>query len=334
MYRCIEGTEPIRGNTWERQMRQQLFSLLIVILAAATLAPSALAQGRINGIVVDDKGDPLVGVMVAAEKPDSDPPRVEQTTDSRGRFSMLGLETGDWMFTVEAEGFHPNRSPARIGRYQAASLTFEMERIKHPLEIAFGEAALEGLDPEALGLEVRAADAAFENQQWDQAVTGYRSVLSKLPMMTVLHVQIGSALRQMAEYDEAIASYERALTGDPELKAQVETEIARTRMSMGDLEAAGAALAVAANRIDASRVDLYNLGELEFAKGDVDAAAAWYEKAAAVDPNWGKPLFKLALVALNKGDFETAKQFLAQVIEKDPNSEEGAQAQATLDALP
>ena len=66
----------------------------------------------------------------------------------------------------------------------------------------------------------------------------------------------------------------------------------------------------------------------------MDAAAEWYEKAAAADPNWMKPIFKLALVALNKGDMETAKTFFAQVVEKDPSSEEGAQAQATLNALP
>ena len=103
---------------------------------------------------------------------------------------------------------------------------------------------------------------------------------------------------------------------------------------MGDFEAASAELAAAASGLSASREDLYNLGELEFANGAIDAAAGWYEKATAVDPAWGKPLFKLALVALNKGDTETAKQYFQQVVDVDPSSEEGAQAQATLAALP
>ena len=296
--------------------------------------------------------------------------------------------------------------------------TAELERLKHPLELALGEAALEGLDPEALEAEFIAADAAYnseqwdqavtryrsllsklpmmnalhmnigsalrqmkqyaeaiasyeraragdprlepdveaeiartrtaealeaefiaadaayDSQQWDQAVTRYRSLLSKLPMMNALHMNIGSALRQMEQYEEAIASYERARAGDPRLEPDVEAEIARTRMAMGDFEAASGALATVASGADASREDFYNLGELEFAKGDTDAAADWYEKAAANDPNWGKPLFKLALVALNKGDIESAKTFFLQVVEKDPSSEEAAQAQATLDTLP
>ena len=102
---------------------------------------------------------------------------------------------------------------------------------------------------------------------------------------------------------------------------------------MGDLDAASE-LEATASGLDASKEDLYNLGELEFAKGAVDTAAGWYEKASMVDPNWAKPVFKLALVALNKGDMETAKQHFQKGVDLDPNSEEGAQASATLAALP
>ena len=121
------------------------------------------------------------------------------------------------------------------------------------------------------------------------------------------------------------------LAEDPD-NTVANTEIARTRLAMGDLDAAGA-LADAINA-DSSREDLYNLGELEFAKGAIDTAADWYEKATAADPNWEKPWCKLALVALNKGDMDTAKEHFQKVVDLAPNSEEGNQAQATLAALP
>ena len=316
-------------------MRKHFFSFLIVTLAAGTLAPTALAQaGRLVGTVVDDEGNPIVGAMVVAENPDLNPARFEQATDSRGRYSMLGLASGQWKVSVEVEGFSPNSLTVPIRFGENPPIAFDMARILHPLELALGAAAIEGLDPDAVQAELTAADEAFNGQQWEQAVTGYRSILTKLPMLNNLHMNIGNALRALEQYDEAIVSFEQALAGDPELARNVETEIARTRMAMGDFEGAGAALASAAADAGASREDLYNLGELEFAKGEIDAAADWYEKANAVDPNWGKPLFKLALVALNRGDMETAKQFFSQVVERDPTSDESAQAQATLDALP
>ena len=320
-------------------MRKHSFSflviMLVIMLAAGVLASTALAQGGMfNGTVVDDKGNLFEGAMVIMENPVANPPRFEQMTDDRGRVRMLGMGSGSWTITVEAEGYHPRSTTVQLRQGPNPPFRVAIERIKHPLELALGEAALEGLDPEALAAEFTSADEAMNNQQWEQAITRYRSVLSKLPMMNVLNMQIGGALRQLGQYEEAIAAFETAAAGDSNLEADVETEIARTRMAMGDFEAAGDGLASAADNEGATREDLYNLGELEFAKGDMDAAAGWYEKAAATDPTWGKPLFKLALVALNQGDIETAKGFFAQVVEKDPNSEEGAQARATLDALP
>jgi tetratricopeptide (TPR) repeat protein len=316
-------------------MRKHSFSFLVIMLAAGVLASTALAQGgMLRGIVMSDNGDTLEDATVILENPDANPPRLEQQTDSRGRFVVLGLNSGEWTLTVEAEGFHPQLLTVRLRQGENAPANVTLERIRHPLVVALGEAALEGLDPEALEAEFTAADEAMRNQQWEQALTGYRSVLSKLPMMTNLNIQIGGALRQLGQYEEAIAAFEAAAAGDPQLEPDVETEIARTRMAMGDFDAAGSALASAADSAGATREDLYNLGELEFANGNMDAAADWYQKAAAIDPTWGKPLFKLGLVALNQGDIEAAKGLFSQVVETDPNSEEGAQARATLDALP
>ena len=316
-------------------MRKHFFSFLVLLLAVGLFAPTAFAQGGIfTGTVVDENGDPIVGASVVLEKADANPPRFEQLTDSSGRWSMIGLQSGEWSLTVEAEGYYPSPGPQTIRNGVNPAVTIDLSRIRHPLVVALGDEAFEGLDPDLIEQELEAADAAYNTEDWQTAIDGYSQILEQLPIMTGLNLQIGNAYRELENYDEALASYERALAGDPMLRSEVEAEVARTHMAMGDFEAVGDALANAAGGEGASREDLYNLGELEFAKGEVDAAAGWYEKAAAVDPNWAKPLFKLALVALNKGDTETAKTFFAQVVEKEPDSEEAAQAQAVLGQLP
>jgi Flp pilus assembly protein TadD len=316
-------------------MRKRFFSFLVIMLASGLLASTALAQGIFTGTVADDEGNLFEGATVVMENPNARPPRVETQTDASGRFSMIGLNSGGWVLTVEAEGYHPHQNPTlRISQGGNPPFNVTLERIKHPLEIALGEAALDGLDPVALEDSLRAADAAFNDEQWEQAITNYQDILTKLPMINVLHMQIATAYRRLARYDEAIASFEQAAAGDSDLKADVETEIARVRMAMGDFEAAQVALTNAASGENATREDLYNLGELEFAKGDMDAAIVFYQQAAAADPNWGKPPFKLALVALNQGDMEGAKAFFAQAIEAEPDSAEAATAKATLESLP
>lgn len=306
-----------------------------LLLVAATAPVWAQMQGRVRGLIVDQDGNPMQGVSIVATvmSAERDARPFETTTGDDGRFAIIGMISGQWQFQAEFEGYQTIAAAWAIsqGRNQPVNLT--LERIPHPLEVALGAEAFEGLDPDALEAELNQADEAFNAARYDEAIAGYEALLVKVPAFTMLHVQIGNAFTQKSQYQDAIAAFERALDENPD-DGDAQAGIARAKLSMGDFEAASAELQRAASGLDAEKEDLYNLGELEFAQGDVDAAAGWYEKAAMADPNWGKPLFKLALVALNKGDIETAKKYFQQVVDVDPNSDEGAQATQTLSALP
>ena len=62
-------------------------------------------------------------------------------------------------------------------------------------------------------------------------------------------------------------------------------------------------------------------------------AWSWFQKAADMDPAWGKPLYKLGLCALKQGDKQGATKLMDQAIAVDPVSPEAALAKATLDSL-
>ena len=305
--------------------------LLVVTLLLAVAVPSAMAQvtaGRISGRVVDETGEGLGGVAVLAEAPGRNP--IEGTTDDNGRFSLIGFSSGQWRVTVTLEGYEVATGVTQVNQQDVAPANFTVARIRSGFERMLGEEALEGLDAAALEADLVAADAAFGGQDYDTAIAGYTELLRQLPALTYLHLNIGNAHRATGDFETALASYEQ-LAGDPERAEQAKVEIARTRLAMGDLDAAAG---IAGAGADASREDLYNLGEVDFARGDVDGAAGWYEKATMVDPNWEKPWFKLALVSLNKGDMEAAKQNFQKVVDIAPDSEDGVQAKATLSALP
>jgi Tfp pilus assembly protein PilF len=77
----------------------------------------------------------------------------------------------------------------------------------------------------------------------------------------------------------------------------------------------------------------YNLGEVTFAKGHIDEAAAWYERSVAADPTWGRPVLKLALVAVNKGDKTGAIALAEKAMALDPRSPDAATAAALIEQL-
>ena len=223
-----------------------------LVLGIATAPTFAQGSGRINGTAADTEGNPLAGVLIVGENPNANPPKFEATTDSDGRFVMLGFQSGQWTFTAILEGYQRSEIGARLTQSRNGSLSFVLTKELHPLEVALGVEALEGLDPDAVTAALSAADALYSAEDWDGAIAGYEALIEKLPMLTNLHLQIGNALRAMGKYDAAIASYERLKAADPS-NTEANTEIARTRMAMGDFEAASEDLAAAASSLDASR---------------------------------------------------------------------------------
>ena len=82
-----------------------------------------------------------------------------------------------------------------------------------------------------------------------------------------------------------------------------------------------------------SRDVFYNLGEIKSAKNQTDEAIGWYQKAAAADTSWGKPLYRLGTLAMNKGDKDAALKAMSQVMAVDPTSPEAAQARTAVEQL-
>ena len=139
--------------------------------------------------------------------------------------------------------------------------------------------------------------------------------MAKAPALSVINLQIAAAYRNKKEYDNAIAAYNDLLKADPNNDKAI-VGIGMTNLEKGDLKAAEDTLTKAAQGPKPTREVFYNLGEVKFAKGQTDEAAAWYQKAVDLDPTWGKPLFKLALVQLNKGDKDATIKMLEKVISR------------------
>ena len=318
-----------------------------VLILAIAVSAAAQGQGRVVGRVTDETGNPLAGVQITATNPIANPSEFRTVTEGDGRYAILGLVSGQWMFRADCtgscgesngsrRGYSPSEGLSAITQTRNPPVDFALLRIRHPLAQMLGDDAVAGIDLDAIDAQTAAADNAFNSGNYQGAIGGYEAVLAQLPALTNLHFNIGNAYSQMQDHDAAIAAFDRALAADPQ-NADVQIARARTRLASGTADAADRQLLEnAASSLSASREDLYNQGEQAFASGDVDSAAQWYERATMVDPNWGKPLFKLALVALNKGDLVTAKDYFQRVVDvNDPTSQaEAAQAQATLNALP
>jgi thioredoxin-like negative regulator of GroEL len=298
------------------------------VLAVLSVSGIAVAQnGRVNGVVREEGGQPLKGATVTADN-QSIGQSFTATTDDKGRFNMIGLRGGEWRFIAQAPGYSPEGGLLNV-RMGAPNVPITFE-LKHSGVAFFG--ALGGVSSKDLQSDLAAADALYSQKKWDDAIAAYRAILAKVPVITAINLQIASAYRNKKDYEGAITAYNDLLKAEPgNDKAKI--EIAMTELERGNARAAEEALLQAAGQPDAPREVFYTLGEVKLAENDAAAAADWFQKASAADPFWAKPLLKLGEAAMMKGDNAGAARLLARAVEVDPTAPEAATAKTVLESL-
>ena len=77
--------------------------LLLFLLSAFCFLPSVLAQGGIKGKVRNNKGSAIAGASVTARLSGKDVKTVK--SDSKGNFSIQGLDSGTYNVVIDADGY-------------------------------------------------------------------------------------------------------------------------------------------------------------------------------------------------------------------------------------
>jgi 5-hydroxyisourate hydrolase-like protein (transthyretin family) len=76
---------------------------VVLLLSAVCLVPAALAQGGIKGKVRNNKGGVIAGATVTARLSGTDVKTVR--SDSKGTFTMEGLDAGTYNVVFDADGY-------------------------------------------------------------------------------------------------------------------------------------------------------------------------------------------------------------------------------------
>jgi tetratricopeptide (TPR) repeat protein len=182
-----------------------------VALAFLLFVPAAAsAQGRVTGVVKDANGRPIKGASITAESANYAATTV--TSDGKGRYSFLGLRGGAWTFTVKAPGFQQARRMSTT-RTQGVNAPVDFELAAVPEAGQLGPLA--NLDTKELQEQLTAAAELDKAGKLDEAIARYREILTRVPALTSVHLQLGSLFERKADTAAAVAEYEAALKADP-----------------------------------------------------------------------------------------------------------------------
>lgn len=163
-----------------------------------------------TGVIKDTEGHPIKGASVTAENANFAP--VTVTSDAKGRYGFLGLRGGSWTFVVKAPGFqeaHRQSTTRTMG--VNPTLDFELNAAADPALAG----PLADMDTRALQEQLSSAAGLESNGKLDEAIAAYRGILSRVPALTSVYLQLGVLFERKGDPAAALTEYQAALKADP-----------------------------------------------------------------------------------------------------------------------
>lgn len=190
-------------------MDRRLLCFAVSLLLVST---SAHAQGRVVGSLKSQDGQPLKGALITANNPAVAPSSRTATSDAKGRFSFLALGKGEWTFTVDAPGYEP-RATKLVVRLLGSNPSLDLVLQRAPELPAASPMAT--LDVAALQQRLDEAAAKEKDGKLDEAIAIYRDIATRLPALTMVHLQLGALHERKQDAASATAEYQTVLKSEP-----------------------------------------------------------------------------------------------------------------------
>jgi tetratricopeptide (TPR) repeat protein len=171
--------------------------------------------------------------------------------------------------------------------------------------------------------------ALLDNGQVEEAIACYHKAIALDPKHAPAHYNLGMALAGKGQVDEAIPFYQKAIELDPKF-APAHTNLGNALMSKGKVEEAMACYRQAI-AVDPKYALAHNvLGNALYGKGQHDEAIAFFHKAIELDGTIAEAHYNLGYALAAKGQHDEAIACYRQVITLAP---EYAEAYHNLGAI-
>jgi Tfp pilus assembly protein PilF len=335
--RCLKrnGISELKKDK-EQTMTRRIIAVafLIGFLALTGFSQQDLGKGRISGTVVDENGGPVEGALISAQSMRSET-KLEGRSDSKGKFAVAGLGSGNWRIMASKEGYASASQEMNIRQLGTnPPITFTLKKMSGTAAVASNKEALEMLDQ---------GNALLAQENYDQALALFTEFQGKYPDVYQVHLNIGTCYLRKGELDKAEAEFNLVLDKTVEIRGDLKTDaevslraitgLGEVALRRGDLEAAQKYFAQALDISPQDEAAAYNVGELLFSNQKIDEAIRYLELATQIKKDWPKPYLKLGYVYLNKGDFAKSLENFNTFIQLDPNNPEVPQVKNMIDTI-
>lgn len=173
-----------------------------LLVSGTAGAQSALVTGRVKAA----DNTPIEGAQVTGVHTQGGRTVTEQT-DASGRFAVIGLYRGQWIFTVEKLGYDFSQGIVNLGRKGRTEIDFTLTI--NPFNPPVPEnGRLAGIKAAEIQQDLAEAHSRFDKGDFNGAISSYMAILERVPSLTALYLKIGHAYVQKQDFRKAQKAYE------------------------------------------------------------------------------------------------------------------------------
>ncbi len=313
--------------------------LIMIVLMALTFnlhAQAGRGRGRVRGTVKDRAGKPIEGVQITAEFLESKV-LFNDKSDNKGNWAIGGMGSGNFLFVAMKDGYEPthhNMVVSQMGRN--ALVEFVLKKVQTVAE----DVPL--IDDEAASSLLQEGNELFAAGLFSGALAIFEEFALKNPSVYQVYINIGNCYKEMKQYDEAFASFQKVLEKVQEEKGSYEGDesaaralasAGETSLKQGDFDKAAEYLKQAQGSLPDDETLAFRIGEIYFKQGDTDNGILYYKLASEINADWGPPYRQLGYAYLNKGEYQLALDNFKKFLEVAPDAPQAAAVKALLPSI-
>jgi tetratricopeptide (TPR) repeat protein len=308
-----------------------LLALAVAFLILATPV-SAQLPGSVYGLIMDEKGEPVPGVVITITDPERPDFKQVEESDKRGRFRIrLANATIPYEFLLEKDGYQTvTMGGVKIPARTDTRRNFDMKSNDAAMAESETEAAAAGKGAVAT---FNQGVSALQAGDPDTAIELFTAALEQNPELGVAHSALARVYLDEKQHQQAIEHAEQAVAMSADADAMQQVLYAAYTATGEATKAAAALEKLKTASPERASQNLYNQAADAYNKGDMPTAKAGFEQVVLLDPKNAQAHYMLGLVFVSEGANDKAKEHLGHYLELAPDDPDAATARDILKYL-
>ena len=325
---------------------------LVLTFAALAEPPEVLAQrGTVEGVVTLD-GQPVKDAVIQFENLGRSGKPIKAKTNKKGRFNRYFIPIGRYKVSVHIDNDKVWENVVDVCSPGSQCLGGKDSRVMPPIALRTSKGG-EGGGNQAgyaeLNQEFQRGRNMFKAKNYTTAAQAFQKAAEMDPDQHVIHAFLGDTYRQMRKYDQAVGSYQNALTALAKKKPNPGSEVAYRKsmaaaLAMGGKgkEAYAALEKVAELAPEQLSASYFRIAAAFVRTGRAKEAVEAFRKSLKADPQNAESQYQLAVTLVSMATVTDAGETIPapgtleayqRYLEIEPMGSHSAEAKTMITAL-